>query len=286
MRSASGTDEVDLDSDVRRLAALEAVCDPLSTTLLSRVGLARDWHCLEIGAGRGSIARWLAARCARGSVTATDTDIRITESRTPNLRVYRHDVVDGPGMPESSFDLAHIRALLVHLPDRQAVLRRVLTWLAPGGWLVVAEPVLLPTGAHPDSSLHRALAGFERLLADNLGSDFRWPWHLRAALSSAGFVEVESTTIPIFASAAGAINEFWRINLTELGPDLIESGLVDQSTLAGALETLDDPDHCDFIMAFVCAWCRRPGGQRTGAANYRQNLGENKNGWPDRNNSW
>lgn len=259
MRRPGDTGGARLDGDECRLSALEAVCDPVSITLLNRVGLMRDWCCLEIGAGRGSIARWLAARCLHGSVTATDTDIRhMADLQIPNLRVYRHDVVDGPGLPEGSFDLAHVRALLVHLPDRQAVLRRVLSWLAPGGWLVVEEPVLFPTGFRRDSCLHRALVGFERLLADQLGSDFRWPWRLSAALSAAGFAEVKATTTAVVAGAADAINEFWRINLTALGPDLVESGLVDQSTLAGAIATLDDPDHGDVIMAFVCASGRRP----------------------------
>jgi SAM-dependent methyltransferase len=258
MWKPGGTGEVRIDSDEHRLSALESICDPLSIAMLSGVGLTRDWRCLEIGAGRGSIARWLAARCPYGSVTAIDTDIRhIAGLRIPNLRVSRHDVVDGPGMPEGSFDLAHVRALLVHLPDRQAVLSRVLSWLAPGGWLVVAEPVLFPVSSRRDLSLHRTLVGFERLMADRLGSDFRWPLLLPAALSAVGFVDVKTTTIPVVASVAGAINEFWRINLTELGPDLIESGLVDQRTLAGALATLDDPDHVDVIMAFVCVSCRR-----------------------------
>jgi hypothetical protein len=147
---------------------------------------------------------------------------------------------------------------LVHQPDRQAVLNRVFSWLAPGGWLVLEEPILFPTGSRRDSSLHRALAGFERLMADQLGSDFRWPWHLPAALATAGFTDVKTTMTPVVTNAAGAINEFWRINLTELGPDLTESGLVDHSTLAGALDTLNDPHHADLVMAFICVSCRRP----------------------------
>lgn len=254
MRTFDGTGEILRDGDERRLWSLESLCDPLTTTMLRRVGLAQDWRCLEIGAGRGSIASWLATQCPHGSVTATDTDIRhLAELPIPNLRVHRHDVVDGPSMPEGSFDLAHARALLVHLPDRQAVLHRVRTWLEPGGWLVVEEPALFPADPRRESSLRRALAGFERLMADQLGSDFRWPWHLATALRTAGFVDVNTITIPVTTSTASAVNEFWRINLTELGSDLIESGYVDQSTLARALATLDDPDYGDLIMAFVCA---------------------------------
>jgi SAM-dependent methyltransferase len=275
--------EFDIRPDNRRLSALEALCDPVSTTTLTRVGLSPDWHCLEIGAGRGSIARWLAGQCPYGSVTATDTDIHhIADLRIPNLRVRQHDIVDGPDMPDGSFDLAHVRALLVHLPDRHAVLRRVLSWLAPGGWLVVEEPVLLPTPGRRDSSLRRALAGFERLMADRLGSDFRWPRQLSAALSTAGFVEVRTTTVPVVTSAC---NEFWRINLTTLEPDLVESGLVDQKTLARALATLDDPDHVDVIMALVCASCRRLSTKELTRSVLHLEPGGNAHGRPDYNHS-
>jgi SAM-dependent methyltransferase len=260
----TGTGDVRLDRDERRLWALEALCDPLTTTMLRRVGLARDWRCLEIGAGRGSIARWLAEQCPHGSVTATDTDIRhLADLRIPNLRVRRHDVVDGPGMPKGSFNLAHTRALLVHLPDRQAVLHHVRTWLASGGWLVIEEPMLFTADPRHESSLHRALAGFERLMADQLGSDFRWPRHLTTALRTAGFAEVNTTMVPVTTSTTTAVNEFWRINLTELGPDLIEAGYLDQHTLAQALAMLNAPNHVDFVMAFVCASGRRPTNKRT-----------------------
>jgi SAM-dependent methyltransferase len=254
MRTFESASDVCPDSDERRLRALEALCDSFTTTMLGRAGLAPDWRCLEIGAGRGSIARWLATQCSSGFVTATDTDTRhLTGLRIPNLLVCRHDVVDGPDLPAASFDLAHVRALLVHLPDRQTVLRRIRDWLVPGGWLVVEEPVLFPVVPRHESCLRHALAGFEQLMADQLGSDFRWASHLATAFRTAGFTEVNITT-----DAAEAANEFWRINLTELGPDLVESGYVDQNALTRALVALDHPDHVDLAMAFVCASGRRP----------------------------
>jgi hypothetical protein len=191
-------------------------------------------------------------------VTATDTDLRyLADLHAPNIQVRQHDVVDGPGLPPGSFDLIHARAVLVHLPDRQAVLHRAVTWLASGGWLVVEEPALFPVDSCLDPNLRLAVKGFERLLANRLGSDFRWPRHLPAALRSAGLVNVRATANLAITCEAGAVNEFWRINLTELGPELIESGLVKQRVLKRALAVLDDPDHNDVILALICAWGQR-----------------------------
>ena len=263
MRRPGGTTESRLDGDERRLSTLEAFCDPLSISQLNRVELAKGWRCLEIGAGRGSIARWLAAQCPDGFVTATDTDIEhFANPGIPNLRIYRHDVVDGPTMPEDSFDLAHVRALLAHLPDRHAVLRRVLSWLAPGGWLVVEEPILVPA----NSRRTRACTGAGGFRATD-GRPARQRLSLGLAPSRRTLRrrvrEVKPTMFPVFAGMSSEVNQFWRINLTELGPDLIDAGLVDRSALASALMTLDDPDHIDLIMAFVCVSCRRPAGDVT-----------------------
>ena len=57
----------------------------------------------------------------------------------PNLVVLRHDVRTDD-LPEGSFDFIHLRAVLMHVDNRMAILRRVVSWLAPGGWLLAEEP--------------------------------------------------------------------------------------------------------------------------------------------------
>ena len=96
------------------------------------LGLAPDVCCLEVGGGRGSIARWLCQDvAARGQVTATDLDTGfLSELSLPNLTVLRHDV-RADGFPEGSFGLVHVRAVLMHIAGRMAVLRRMASWLAP-----------------------------------------------------------------------------------------------------------------------------------------------------------
>src|SRR5262249_58911214 len=50
----------------------------------------------------------------------------------------RHDVTIDE-FPANSFDLVHVRAVLMHIAGRMAVLRRVVPWLAPGGWLLAED---------------------------------------------------------------------------------------------------------------------------------------------------
>ena len=79
-----------------RLAAIEAACDPITIECLEKIGVADGWHCLEVGAGAGSIAEWLCQRVgANGRVLATELETKFLEAiDAPNLEVRRHDITE------------------------------------------------------------------------------------------------------------------------------------------------------------------------------------------------
>ena len=59
----------------RRLDLFAERLDPLTMRRIGGLGLAPDARCLEIGGGRGSIARWLCEQAVpQGQVTATDLE--------------------------------------------------------------------------------------------------------------------------------------------------------------------------------------------------------------------
>ena len=60
-----------------RFDGLEQAFDAVSIGHLQRLGIGSGARCLEIGAGSGSIARWLADQVGpAGRVVATDLDVR------------------------------------------------------------------------------------------------------------------------------------------------------------------------------------------------------------------
>src|SRR5687767_11319859 len=63
------------DQELRRLRLIEEALDPESIDRLLRVGIRQGWHCLEVGAGAGSIAQWMGGIVGdRGQVVAIDTN--------------------------------------------------------------------------------------------------------------------------------------------------------------------------------------------------------------------
>lgn len=125
----------------RRLQLLEQHLDPLTKRRIQRLGISQGARCLEIGGGRGSITRWLSDVVGpAGRVIATDLQLGfLTEIDASNVERLRHDIRTDTFAP-GSFDLIHTRAVLMHISPSVDLLRRMVTWLAPGGWVVFEEP--------------------------------------------------------------------------------------------------------------------------------------------------
>jgi SAM-dependent methyltransferase len=152
------------DFEGGRLELLEQIFDPGSRNRRERV--QPGWRCLEVGAGRGSMAVWLAERVGpSGHVVATDIDLTyLARLQLPNLTVRQHDILEDPldALEPGSFDVVCSRLTLFWLADRQEeAIRRMVACLRPGGWLLdedgdwgTAGPV---DPSHPlCASYHRA----------------------------------------------------------------------------------------------------------------------------------
>ena len=124
----------------RRLQLLERCYDAGTLRRLEGLQLARASSCLEVGAGAGSITRWLCSQVGPGgTVVAIDLDVRFVERiEADNLVVRKADITTAE-LPRDTFDVVHARALLMHLPERDAILDRLVAALRPGGWLLVEE---------------------------------------------------------------------------------------------------------------------------------------------------
>ena len=158
---AKGRQEAEDD----RLDLLERIFDPLSRR---RRGLVQPgWRCLEVGAGRGSMAVWLAEQVGdNGHVVATDIDLTyLKRLNVPNLEVRQHNILEDPldALGPGSFDLVCSRLMLFWLVGRQeAAIRRMVECLRPGGCLVdedgdwgTVAPVDL---SHPYSAVYNRAA--------------------------------------------------------------------------------------------------------------------------------
>ncbi len=248
----------------KRLAAMAEVSDPGTIALLERLGIGASWRCLEVGAGGGTVAAWLAGRAGSGGrtgraghVTATELDVRYLEGLSArNLTVLRHDVTCDP-LPEGVFDLVHARFVLEHLREREDVLDRMVSWLAPGGLLVVEAFARLPVPGQ-SRELRAAMDALMDTLARTIGTDTDWPWTFPEPLAVRGLTGLGAEAHVPATGGRNASTRCWSLTLTQMRPRILELGLADAATLDGALRSLDDPAFSGFASATVSCWGRKP----------------------------
>ena len=134
-----------------RLERLAEHSDPATHRRVRALGPCEGWNCFELGFGSGSIALWLSQQVGpQGRVLAVDLDpCFLAGKAVPNLVVRQQDITREPP-PERTFDFAHVRLVLMHLPQRERVLEQLVASLKPGGGLLVEEhesfPVLMEKG--------------------------------------------------------------------------------------------------------------------------------------------
>jgi SAM-dependent methyltransferase len=245
-----------------RFTALAELFDPGTIHHLERCGVGRGWHCLEIGGGGGSIARWLSERVgSAGRVVVTDINTRFLDQlKRPNLEVRLHNIVSDP-LPEAAFDLVHARLVLMHLPERDAVLARILKALKPGGWLVDEEfdvfsvrpePELNPAEAIPNSFFAVA-----RVMTDR-GVNMRFGRLLFGRMRALGLEEVGAQARLSVGTAGSTQTAIARTVYEQLREEMIAGGYITAEELDHDLSTLGNPDFEILTPTLWSAWGRKP----------------------------
>lgn len=229
----------------KRFPALSDLYDDETIRCLQAIGVAPGWQCLEVAAGGGSIAQWLASQVGTGGrVLSTDLDTRFLESLAdPPLEVRRHDIVREP-LPDSAFDLVHARLILVHLPERDLALAKMVGALKPGGWLVCeefdslslqADPVL-----HPAECALKAQAAMQCVMAAR-GANTRYGRDLAARLSAHGLMDIRAAARLTMWQGGSSGARLFRANFEQLRDELLRTALITQAELDDDFARLDDP---------------------------------------------
>lgn len=153
-------------------------------------GLAPGARVLDLGAGYGGAARYLAQRygchvtCLNLSdiQNARNTQLTLEAGLQNQVRV-RHGNFEQIPEPDGSFDVVWSQDAILHSGNRVQVLREARRVLAPGGQLLMTDP--MQAEVVPPGVLDAVLA---RIHLDTLGSFSFYRKHL----TELGFVEVET----------------------------------------------------------------------------------------------
>jgi SAM-dependent methyltransferase len=225
-----------LDND-HELAVVhhDALADLLDPVTVARLAdLRGDWSgaaCLEVGAGGGSVARYLADEVGpNGRVVALDLKPRHIGDH-PRLTVVQHDLTGPEPLPAGPWDLIHARLVLSHLPQRADILRRLAGVLAPGGVLVTEDWEALISGvviAAPDAEAAALYQRYQQTVGLKVfaaaGTDRGWARRANLAMRRLGLTNVETTVNSTFWDAGSAGCRLLEATTHEVEPALLSAG--------------------------------------------------------------
>ena len=244
-----------------RLSSLTSLYDADTLRLSEQLGLTEGWHCLDVGAGTGTVVELLADRVGpTGSVLAVDVDTRfLGHLGRSNVALLQADVTVDP-LPADSFDLVHARLVLEHLPQRDVVLRSMAAAVRPGGWLLVEEFDWATAGiVEPRSEVHLQVTDAVLGFLVGRGYDPQYGRKQPGLLRGEGFTDVatHARSVQVHADPERGVPQ-WELLVDQLAPGLLVQGLVSQDDLDAFHALWHDGVHDCFAPLMVSTWGRRP----------------------------
>ncbi|HEY3502320.1 MAG TPA: class I SAM-dependent methyltransferase [Actinocatenispora sp.] len=229
-------------TETERLGCGEALWDPGTRDRLRALGIGPGAACLEIGAGRGGLAYWLAGLVgSTGRVTATDlrTD-RLDWLRRHRVEVLAHDI--DADEPPVGYDLVHARLVLPHVADRPAAVARMCRALRPGGLLMLEDADGAALFRHPDRDDFCAAvkaAAYEAMT--DAGYHPRCGTLDARLAAGAGLADVRAAGRAVLVRGGSTEARWYALWLARLRPAMLARGRVSGADVDRALAELADP---------------------------------------------
>jgi ubiquinone/menaquinone biosynthesis C-methylase UbiE len=176
-----------------RLAINEQVQDPATIEYLEKINIGNDWNCLEIGGGAGSITSWLCEKVGEnGRVTVIDLEPRFLEQLNyNNLQILKEDISKYDFGVEK-YDLIHGRDILIHIENRDDVLRNLSKAVKLNGWILLEEADVSvdmpdPAASEDEITLYKKVTKCVYRFLKNSGLDPYYGAKLLGMLRNSGF---------------------------------------------------------------------------------------------------
>jgi 2-polyprenyl-3-methyl-5-hydroxy-6-metoxy-1,4-benzoquinol methylase len=254
----------EFNDELERTRLREQEHDPITIRRLMNIGVSNGWRCLEVGAGGGSIARWLAERVGpMGHVTVVDIDTRFLAGLdVPNVVVRKADITEDE-LETDAYDVIHCRHLLIHLADPESTVRRFARALKPCGWVLLEEADVASWTAvdasHPLAHVHNVTIPkiFEFLRTAHI-VDLTLARSLPELLRRLGMTEVGDEEVSRVIRGGEPRALYMEKSFQRTDDALFKKGVLTRTEIAERQRALEDPTCYFRDLIFDGCWGRRP----------------------------
>ncbi|MFD3417860.1 class I SAM-dependent methyltransferase [Streptomyces decoyicus] len=228
--------------------------DEVSAARLTALGAGPGWNCLDVGAGTGTLARWLLESAGVASVLAVDRDTRfLTADGTPGLTTLSADIT-APDFGPGRFQLVHARFVLMHLRAWRRMIAKLASLVAPDGVLVLSDAVDLTSATAPSTPYTTVMRAMWQALRETIGTDISWVPDYPQLLLEEGLCQVaaEIRVPPLVPGTA--LSGFWAETWERTRGAMLATGRVDEAQIERALRDLSSPRCAGLAPGMLTAW--------------------------------
>ena len=248
------------EREFQRLQLVEGANDPTTIRLLEEIGIQPGWHCLEVGAGAGSILRWMGSQVGpTGLAVGVDKKIAyLHKVDSPPVQIYQGSFLDVP--LEQSFDLLHSRYVLIHNQEERAILEKMYALLKPGGWALLEEPDFTsatlpePEPKTPQGRVNRAMCQ----MFINLGLDPAYALRLPHKLQEAGFHIVRAQSHMHLCPGNSPMATVMAESALVLEQEYVKTGICSPKDIAVYVRLSQDSTHWALYHSTTSVIARKP----------------------------
>lgn len=242
----------------KRLSMLNEI---LNADYLRRMDLKAGERILDVGSGLGHLTRMMARLVApRGYVLGIERDslqmaaaLRLAHKAQEEepFEFRQGDALELPLSPEESgtFDVAHARFVLEHIPQPDRVIRQMLRALRPGGRLILSDDDHSTFRPTPEPAGFPAVWRAYVRSYDRLGNDPFIGRRLVSLLHEGGLEQIRNAIVFFGGCAPQKVFPLVAENLIGVLEGaralIVEEGLLDAQTFQCAIDGLQ-------------RWCERP----------------------------
>ncbi|WP_080586162.1 methyltransferase domain-containing protein [Bradyrhizobium elkanii] len=234
-------------AEVERLKRQIVMLASDSDAQLDRIGIKNGESVVDLGCGPGGVLHLLAERVgANGKVLGIDRSSQfvqlarrfIGDRGLPQVEVREGDAYD-TGLPKASFDGAHMRLLLVNVPEPERIVRELVSLVRPGGWIASFEADYVAHCLDPPPPAWARLLDAYAAYARAQGIDLSVGRHLHRLFRDAGVVDIQvDATINVFP-ASHERRTFPCGLIGNVRDRVVEGGFISRESLERDIEALE-----------------------------------------------
>jgi len=240
--------------------------------LLDRLEIQTGARAIDLGCGpRGGVLNLLAERVGpTGTVVGVEySDHFVASARgfVAKQGMINVDVLQGDaratGLPRNSFDVAHMRLVLVNVPTPEQIIEEMVALVRPGGMVASHEADYSPHICDPPSRAWDRLLDIYKAYSAAHGIDLFVGRRTHRMLRDAGVADIQiNPVIHAYPPGHNRRSIFWDF-IQNTRDRMVAEGFAGEEELASLSDDLkrhlDDPHTLVISHLHVQVWGRKPG---------------------------